>query len=86
MTEHQDAVLGRLLNAILKTEPEEINCDECAELLDQYVEHSHSSDTVPQELLKIKAHLESCHCCQEVQEALEAAVQGMQESGNSNAS
>jgi hypothetical protein len=81
MTDKKTVHMDRLLKAILKAEPDEIDCDECAELIDQFVELNLKQVAIPEELLKVRAHLEWCHCCQEVQEALEAALQAIQENG-----
>ncbi len=66
--------LGRLLGP---GEPE-VGCDECFELLDEYVEHEVAGRDADAALPGLQAHLAGCPACREEHESLRALVGGEQ--------
>ena len=66
--------LGRLLGP---GEPE-VGCDECFELLDEYVEHEVAGRDAAAALPGLRAHLAGCPACREEHESLRALVGGEQ--------
>lgn len=48
----------------------EVGCDECFDLLDQYVEREHASHDANAAYPKLAAHLEGCPVCHEEYESL----------------
>jgi hypothetical protein len=66
--------LGRLLGP---DEPE-VGCDECFELLDEYVEHEVAGRDADAALPGLRAHLAGCPACREEHESLRALVGGEQ--------
>jgi len=74
-TDHPDrALIGRLLGP---ADPE-VSCDECFELLDQYVELEIAGDDADARLPGMGAHLEGCPACREEHASLVALVGGEQ--------
>jgi hypothetical protein len=66
--------LGRLIGP---GEPE-VGCDECFELLDEYVEHEVAGRDADAALPGLRAHLAGCPACREEHESLRALVGGEQ--------
>jgi len=66
--------LGRLLGP---GEPE-VGCDECFELLDEYVEHEVAGRDADAALPGLRPHLAGCPACREEHESLRALVGGEQ--------
>jgi len=66
-----------LLSAVVKTRPEEINCDEAQELVDEYIELELSGSEIPAQLQQLKEHLEWCGCCKQVVQAIKDAISGL---------
>jgi hypothetical protein len=66
--------LGRLLGP---GEPE-VGCDECFELLDEYVEHEVAGRDPDAAVPGLRAHLAGCPACREEHESLRALVGGEQ--------
>jgi hypothetical protein len=64
-------LLGRLLGP---SEPE-LSCEECFELLDQYVELELAQAAADQAFPGMRAHLEGCAACDEEHSSLLALVQ-----------
>jgi hypothetical protein len=64
------ATLGRVLGP----DAPEIGCDECFELLDQYVELEVGGRDADAELPGLRAHLDGCPACREEHESLRALV------------
>jgi hypothetical protein len=60
----------RLVRQVLQTRPMEIDCDECLEQLDRFVEMSLAGRNAAQALPLVQQHLEQCDCCQEEFRAL----------------
>ena len=67
---NSDDLLARLLGP----DGAEIGCDECFELLDQYVELETRGDDADARLPGMRAHLMGCPACHEDHESLLAFV------------
>jgi hypothetical protein len=59
-----------LLARLLGPEGREIVCDECFELLDQYVEAELAGDDADAEIPGMREHLQGCPACREEHESL----------------
>jgi len=72
-TDHPDqALIGRLLGP---ADPE-VSCDECFELLDQYVDLEVAGEDADARLPGMRAHLQGCPACHEDHESLRELVAG----------
>jgi anti-sigma factor RsiW len=65
-----DAALERLLGP---TGPE-LTCDECFEMLDEYVDAEASGSDADVRVPGMRAHLDGCPACREEHESLRALV------------
>lgn len=65
-----DRILRRLLGA---AEPE-LTCEQCFELLDEYVEHELEGDAADERIPGMRPHLEGCSACHEEHETLLALL------------
>lgn len=64
-----------LISASLQTQEEEIDCETCFDLLDQYVDLL-TTGTKPAQLLpEIEHHMQVCHCCHTEMQALLKAIE-----------
>jgi len=63
---NSDDLLARLLGP----EGPEVGCDECFELLDQYVELELDGDDADTRIPGMREHLEGCPACREEHESL----------------
>jgi hypothetical protein len=54
----------------------EVGCDECFELLDEYVEIELSGGDADARLPGLRAHLEGCQACREEHDSLSALARG----------
>ena len=63
-----------LVQTVLDTTENEISCDECFEVLDEYVDLLESGQDPTLVLPNIEQHLSVCHCCHTELEALITAV------------
>jgi hypothetical protein len=80
MNDHQPdpkALVGRLLGP----SGDEVGCEECFELLDQYVEVQLDGGDTRAALPRMDEHLEGCPACREDAESLLAAVRPRQAPG-----
>ena len=59
------------------SEPE-VSCEQCFELLDQYVELELDGDDADTRIPGMREHLEGCPACREEHESLRALVGGEQ--------
>jgi predicted anti-sigma-YlaC factor YlaD len=57
--------LERLLRLVARTEDEELSCDECFDLLPQYVDLEVSREVPNVRLPLFRRHLEQCAVCRE---------------------
>jgi anti-sigma factor RsiW len=72
-TDHPDReLIGRLLGPA----GPEVSCDECFELLDQYVDLEVAGEDADARLPGMRAHLQGCPACHEDHESLRELVAG----------
>ena len=70
--------LKQALGRLLGPSEQEVGCDECFELLDEYVEHEVAGRDADAALPGLRAHLAGCPACREEHESLRALVGGEQ--------
>jgi anti-sigma factor RsiW len=71
MNDHTpDPALERLLGS----RGEELTCEMCFELLDEYVDHELAGDDADARVPGMRAHLDGCPACREDHESLRALV------------
>jgi anti-sigma factor RsiW len=63
-----------LINRLLGPAGPEVSCEECFELLDQYVDLELTGADVDARLPGMRAHLEGCPACREDHESLRELV------------
>lgn len=68
-------LLAKLAAQLERTQQDEITCDECFELLDEYAEAVHRGEEAAEYMPKVQAHLELCQDCGEEFEALVRALE-----------
>ena len=68
-------MLKRMVRAIRDTRPDEIDCDECFEQVDRFVEMTLAGKNAAEAMPLVQDHLERCGACREEFEALLAAIQ-----------
>ncbi len=66
--------MSELLNGLLGPGEPEVTCEQCFELLDEYVELELSGEGADEQLPGMRAHLEGCPACHEDHESLLAYV------------
>ena len=59
-----------MLERILKTEDEELDCSECSDSVSMYVEGLLGGEPQTEEMRRVKQHLEQCRVCNEEFETL----------------
>jgi hypothetical protein len=62
--------LKRLVRDVLSTRSNEIDCDECLQQLDEFVEMTLSGQSAADAMPLVQQHLEQCDSCREEFEAL----------------
>jgi hypothetical protein len=67
----------RLLQAIYSTQPDELPCDDCFELVDAYAEMVMAGVDAARVLPLVQDHLKRCPACREEFEALIDALRGL---------
>ena len=65
-----------LVNRLLGPAEPEVSCEECFELLDQYVDLELAGDDADARLPGMRAHLQGCPACHEDHESLRELVAG----------
>jgi hypothetical protein len=55
--------LTNVIRTLLSVPQEEITCDECYDVIDQYVDMLRAGDDPVVVLPKVKEHLGQCECC-----------------------
>jgi hypothetical protein len=70
MKEHRD------IDKLLGPSGHEVSCEECFELLDQYVELELAGDDADTRIPGMRNHLDGCGACREEHESLRALVAG----------
>jgi hypothetical protein len=76
MNERPD--LKQTLGRVLGPAGPEVDCDECFERLDQYVELELQGRDADAAIPGLRAHLDGCPACREEHESLRALVGGEQ--------
>ena len=69
-SEHGKDTLGRLLGPTA----EEVSCERCFDLLDEYVEREARGEDAAAAMPGLRAHLDGCPACREDHEALRDLV------------
>lgn len=69
-----NAELECLLKLVGATAPEELSCDECFASIAEFVEHAAAGGLLDQTQQAVAQHLSVCGECQEVYQALKAAL------------
>jgi hypothetical protein len=70
-----DRTRQELIARLLGPEGPEVSCEECFELLDQYVELQLAGEDADARLPGMRAHLEGCPACREDHESLRDFVE-----------
>jgi hypothetical protein len=65
-----------LINRLLGPADPEVSCDECFELLDEYVDLELSGEDADARLPGMRAHLDGCPACREDHDSLHELVAG----------
>ena len=63
-------VLKNMVRAVASTKPNEIGCDKCFELVDQFVEMKLQGKNAAEAMPLVQDHLDRCSGCREEFEAL----------------
>ncbi len=71
------AEVKKLVRQVLGTRPKEIDCDECLEMLDRFVEMTLEERNAAEALPLVQQHLEQCDCCQEEFQALLSVLRNL---------
>lgn len=71
--------LKKLARSIATTKDEEVACEECFEVVDQFVEMKLHGKMAEEAMPMIQDHLNRCHACREEFEALLDAVKSTSE-------
>lgn len=76
MTErdHQPASADALLRRVLGPAGPELTCEECFELLDEYVERELEQTSADTAIPGMAAHLQGCAACREEHDSLRALL------------
>ena len=69
----------QLLARLLGPSGPELTCDECFEMLDQYVELELARADADSEVAGMRAHLEGCPACSEEHASLKALIESSPE-------
>ena len=69
-----DDTSKQLVEQLLGPSAPEVSCEECFELLDQYVELEVAGEPVDARLPGMRAHFEGCPACREDHESLRDLV------------
>jgi hypothetical protein len=73
---HRDDIARRDLERLLGPSGYELGCDDCFELLDEFVELELAGADADAKIPGLRAHLDGCPACREEHEALRAFVAG----------
>jgi hypothetical protein len=71
------ATLRQMVHGIITTRPDEINCDECFEQLDRFVELELAGKNAAQAMPLVQDHLNRCRDCRQEFEALLTALRAI---------
>jgi len=70
-------ILKGMVRRIVHTHDDEIDCDRCLELMDQFVELRLAGKNAAEAMPLVEEHLENCRYCREEFEALLVALQAL---------
>lgn len=71
------AEVKKLVRQVLTTHPKEMDCDECLELLDDFVEMTLEGRDASEALPLVQQHLQQCDCCHEEFQALLSVLRNL---------
>jgi hypothetical protein len=71
---HPNDTRARDLQRLLGPAGPEVSCEECFELLDEYVERELAGEAAAAEMPGLRAHLDGCPACAEDHESLRDLV------------
>lgn len=71
--------MKKLLRSLANINPDEIGCDDCFEVVDQFVELELEGKDAEEALPTVKDHLNRCEACREEYRALYQAVKSLAE-------
>jgi hypothetical protein len=71
------AKVKKLVIQVLTTRTQEIDCDECLEMLDRFVEMTLQGREAAEALPLVQQHLQQCDCCREEFEALLSVLRNL---------
>ncbi len=75
--------IDSILRELFTVQEEDISCDECYDVVDQYVDMLRAGKDVAAVLPKVKEHLAQCQCCEVEFKALIAILEaGSVENGS----
>ncbi len=66
--------LVSLIQLIVSSQPDELDCDGCFELIAEFADYQTQQRPLSQTLEKVERHLTQCACCKYEYEALLAAI------------
>jgi len=70
-------MLKEMIRGIVSTRPDEIDCDECFEQLDRFVELQLAGKNAAQAVPLVQDHLNRCRDCREEFEALMTTLRAL---------
>ena len=73
---HRDDIARREVERLLAPSAYELGCDDCFDLLDEFVELELAGADADAKIPGLRAHLDGCPACREEHEALRALVTG----------
>jgi hypothetical protein len=73
----EPGTVKQMARGIMTTRDDEIDCTECFEQVDQFVEMKLAGKNAAEAMPLVQDHLDRCGCCREEFEALLAALRAM---------
>lgn len=70
----------QLVVEVLRTHPDELDCEQCLDQVDRFVEMTLAGCNAAEAMPLLQYHLEQCHCCREEFEALLTVLRFLQQS------
>jgi len=70
-------ILSKLIQAVSKSHPDEIGCDECYDQLDTFAQMKLEGKAPEEAMPLVEDHLKRCRDCREEYEALLAAMKNL---------
>ena len=69
----------QLVVEVLTTRPDELDCNQCMDQLDRFVELTLAGKSAAEAMPLLQLHVDHCRCCREEFEALLTVLQSLQE-------